>query len=161
MSDIANCCEYLTSEKLCLAVSDSERAKASRQVRCKNEEKMSCCYHCLFVLGCATPCRFLGNAENSSSPIEVEKIDVESKGKDDNKIKEYQPEKATGPCCSLCDVEMSQTQTEFRIDGRERLPQSADNSLGKLGKDVLPIIVYFCPKCGKIDLKVDEKPSKH
>ncbi len=162
LSDIANCCEYLTSEKLCLAVTDSERAKASRQVRCKNEEKMSCCYHCLFVLDCATPCRFLGNTENISSPIEVEKIDVEGTVIDDNKTKEDQTKNAIVPCCSLCNVEMSQTRTEFRIDGLERMDQkSADNNSVKLGKEALPVIVYFCPKCGKIDLKVNEKLNEN
>ena len=51
LSDLANSCEYLTSEKLCLAVSESEKARSSRQVRCKNNEKMTCCYLCMFVLG--------------------------------------------------------------------------------------------------------------
>ena len=162
MSNLANCCEYLTSEKLCLAVSDSEKAKASRQVRCKNAEKMSCCYLCMYVLDCATPCRFLGDNGNVSSPIEVEKTAVETTLSNDDKNKEDQTENTIVPCCSFCNVEMSKTRTEFKIEGWEGLYQkSANDDLGKCRKEVLPVIVYLCPKCGKIDLKVDEKLNKN
>ncbi len=158
VSDLANSCEYLTSEKLCLAVSESEKAKAARQVRCKNDEKLTCCYLCMLVLDCATPCRFLGNNENVSSPIEAEKTETENTVLNDNKTEEPQTENNVVPCCSTCNVEMSQTRTKFRIDGGEESHRKPnDGDLGKFVEEVLPVIVYFCPKCGKIDLKVDEK----
>jgi len=162
LSDLANSCENLTSEKLCLAVSDSEKAKAARQVRCKNEEKMTCCYLCMFILECATPCRFLGNTENDSSPIEVEKTKAENTFINDIKTEKDQTKNAPVPCCSLCNVEMSQTRTKFRINGWEGSNQKlADDDSGKLGEELLPVIVYLCPKCGKIDLRADEKPNKN
>ena len=70
---LANSCEYLTSEKLCLAVSENEKAKAGRQVRCKNEEKMTCCYLCMFVMNCATSCRFLEATENQVNKLTQKK----------------------------------------------------------------------------------------
>jgi hypothetical protein len=157
LSCLANSCEYLTSEKLCLAVSDSEKAKASRQVRCKNEEKMTCCYLCMFVLDCATPCRFLGNPENDSLPIEVEKTETQSTFINNNKIEEDKTKNVLFPCCSLCNVEMSQTRTKFRIDRWEEAHHKlANDDSRKSNEKILSVVVYLCPKCGKIDLKADE-----
>jgi len=116
----------------------------------------------MFVLDCATPCRFLGNTENVSPPIEFEKTETESTSINDDKTKEYQTKDAVVPICSLCNVEMSQTRTKFRIDGWEGLHQKpVDDDSGKLEEEVLPVIVYLCPKCGKIDLRADEKLNKN
>jgi hypothetical protein len=162
LSNLANSCEYLTSEKLCLAVSESEKAKATRQVRCKNDEKMTCCYLCMFVMDCAAPCRFLGNDKIDSSPIEVEKTEAESTLIDDNKTQEDQMKNAPVIFCSLCDAEMSQTRTRFRIDGWEGSnPKIADKDSGKPHEDLLPVIVYLCPKCGKIDLRAEQKLNEN
>ena len=140
MSDLAGCCEYLTSEKLCSAVSDNEKAKAARQVRCKNDEKMTCCYICLFRRKCAINCRFLGNIENESQQIGTEKTEVDN------------TKNAPVTCCSLCNVKMSQTKTKFRITGWEGSDQKlADDDSGKLGDELLPAIIYLCPKCGRIE----------
>ena len=115
----------------------------------------------MLVLDCATPCRFLGDTGTVSSPIKAEKTGVESTVIDEDKTKENQTENTVVPCCSLCNVEMSKTRTEFRIDGWEELYQKpADDDSEKLGKEVLPVIVYLCPKCGKIDLKAGEKLNK-
>jgi len=158
LSDLANSCEYLTSEKLCLAVSDSEKAKASRQVRCKNDEKTTCCYLCLFKRECAINCRFLGNVENESSPIKAEKTGAESTVLKENKTEEDQTKNALATYCSLCNVEMAQTRTKFRIEGWKGSHQKlVDDDSEKLGEEVLPVIVYICPKCGKIELRADEK----
>lgn len=119
-TSLANSCEYLTSEKLCLAVSESEKAKASRKVRCKNDEKSTCCYLCMFVLDCATPCRFLGNTENASSPIDVEKTKEESTFISENRIEEDQSKDTPVPCCSLCNVEVSQLEPSLKLkDGKD------------------------------------------
>jgi hypothetical protein len=150
LSDLANSCEYLTSENLCLAVIDNEKSKASRQVRCKNDEKSTCCYLCMLVFDCANPCRFLGSAENESHPIDVEKTSIDSKLIDEEKKPEMDKwEKSDVAWCSMCNVEMSQAKTKFRIDGSE-------GSLGKLGEKELPVIVFLCPKCGKIEFKADK-----
>lgn len=162
MSDLAVCCEYLTIEKLCSAVSDSEKAKAARQVRCKNDEKMTCCYICLSRRECAINCRFLGNIEHESSPIEAEKTEAESTFINDKKTEVDQTENAPVTCCSLCKVEMSQSRTKFRINGWEGLhPKLTDDDSGKLGEELLPVIVYLCPKCGKIEFRADEKLNKN
>jgi hypothetical protein len=162
MSDLANSCEYLTSEKLCLAASESEKARSSRQVRCKNNEKMTCCYLCMFVLDCATPCRFLGNTENGPPQKEAEKTQIESTFNDDKKPEEDKTKNTHAACCSSCNVEMSQTRTKFRIDRWEGTNQKfVANDSARFGEETLPVIIYLCPKCGKIDLKADEKTNKN
>ena len=162
LSDLANSCEYLTSEKLCIAVSESEKAKAARQVRCKNDEKMTCCYLCLFVLDCATPCRFLGSTESVPQRIDAEKTQVDTTLINDEEPEVEETKDAEVTLCSLCNVEMSQTRTKFRIDGWESSPQKlTDHDSEKLEEAVLPVLVYLCPKCGKIEFKADEKLNKN
>jgi hypothetical protein len=162
MSDLANSCEYLTSEKLCLAASESEKARSSRQVRCKNSEKMTCCYLCMFVLDCATPCRFLGNTENGPPQKETEKTQIDITFNGDKKPEKDKTENTPSTYCSSCNVKMSQTRTKFRIYGWEGTKQkSADNDSARLVEEILPLIVYLCPKCGKIDFKADDKLNKN
>ena len=49
---------------------------------------------------------------------------------------------------------------QFRIDGWEGLPpELAGDASGELGEE-LPVILYLCPKCGKIEFKVDERPNQ-
>ena len=161
LSDFANCCEYLTTKKLCQFVSDNEKAKASRQVRCKNEEKMTCCYLCMFVLDCAKPCRFLGNNENDSQQIVVEKTEINSTLIDNEKTEVDQSKNDTVAYCPLCNVKMAQTKTKFRIDGWEETHQKTFDDAVKLMEDVLSAIICLCPKCGKIEFRADETLGKN
>ena len=135
LSDLANSCEYLTSEKLCLAISENDKAKAARQLRCRNDEKMTCCYLCMFVLDCATPCQFLGSGENGLLKIDREKAPIESAAPYKLKTEEEcNTEKVTVTNCSLCDVEMFQARTKFTIDGLNGSSQeSAENGSRRLG----------------------------
>jgi hypothetical protein len=162
LSDLANSCEYLTSEKLCLAVSESEKAKAARQVRCKNDDKMTCCYLCMFVMDCATPCQFLGNTETEPQQIDPEKTPVNSTTISEQRQEEDKKVSTIGTYCSECSAEMSQTRTKLRIDGWEGSHQkSADEDSGRIAEEELPVIVYLCRKCGKIEFRAEEKRNKN
>jgi hypothetical protein len=161
LSYLANSCEYLTSEKLCLAVSESEKAKASRQVRCKNEEKMTCCYLCMFVLDCATPCHFLGSSENEPH-IDHEKTPIKSTAISEQKLEENKTKKTPVTYCSACNIEMSQAQTKFNIDRWASSLQKSDDVYSRcIGEEELPVMVYLCPKCGKIEFRAEEKLNKN
>ena len=158
MSNLANSCEYLTSDKLCLAVSESEKAKAARQVRCKNSEKAACCYLCMFVFDCPNSCQFLGNVNNGSQQVANEKAEIKSTSTRNEKTEVDQDKNFTGYSCTLCNMEMSQARTKFRIDGWEGPNQKlSDDDTKKLGEEVLSAIVFLCPKCGKIEFRSDEK----
>ena len=76
------------------------------------------------------------------------------------KPKKY-PAKSAPVTCSLCNVEMSQTKTKFKVEGWEGLhPKLTGDDSGKLEEEFLPAIVYLCPQCGKIEFKADEKKKK-
>jgi len=112
----------------------------------------------MFVLDCATPCRFLGDSENESKRDDSEKTKVEDTLVNEEKPQEEEDKITNAPAswCSLCNVEMSQTKTTFRIEGWKGPRQKIAND----GEE-LPVIVYLCPKCGKIDFRADEKLNKN
>jgi hypothetical protein len=159
LTDLALCCEYLTTDKLCSTISESEKAKAARQVHCQNDEKMACCYICSFKRNCAINCRFLGDAESKTEHVEAQKTVDEDRFIEDKKTEANQPIDAQIVCCSVCNVEMTQKKTSFKIDGLEEPNKTADEA-GKLDGELLPVIIYLCPKCGKIDFKANEKLEK-
>jgi hypothetical protein len=110
---------------------------------------------------CAIKCRFLGNIENESSPLEAEKTEAEITFSNDKKTEAY-PAKNAPVTCSLCNVEMAQTRTKFRIDGWGGLrPKLTGDDSGKLGEELLSAVVYLCPQCGKIEFKADERVNKN
>ncbi len=152
LSDLANSCEYLTIEKLCSAVSESEKAKASRLLRCQNDEKMTCCYLCSSRRECVTPCKFLGNIEPDSPAIEAKKAEAENVLRDDKKPEKYKDRNAQ-VTCSECYIEMSQAKTKFNINEWEGLNPKFVGDSGKLGEE-LHVIVYICPQCGKIEFRL-------
>ena len=111
----------------------------------------------MFVLDCATPCKFLGNSENESQLVDAEKTPVNNTFISE-KTEENNTRKAPATCCAVCNAEMSQTSTKFRIDGWKGTDQKlADDDSG----EVLAVIVYLCPICGKIDFRADEKLNKN
>ena len=157
LSDLSSNCDYLTSEKLCLAVSQSEKAKAARQTRCRNDEKTTCCYLCMFVMDCATPCRFLGNIGNEPRQIESEKIKPEAASITEENQEDEKTKSAEPTFCFLCNVEMSQTRTKFRINGWEKPNKKVVDG----DEEFLSVIVYLCPTCGKVEFRADEKLKKN
>jgi hypothetical protein len=163
LSDLASGCKYLTSERLCLVISENDHEKARRQVQCKNVEKMTCCYLCMFVLGCAMPCQIAGNSENEPQQIDNKVRPINNAAVAEQKPKEVdKTENVSVTCCSACNSEMLQTRTKFAIEATKDPPQKSANDNSRLlsgGK--LAVIVNICPKCGKIDLKVEEKLDKN
>ena len=107
----------------------------------------------MFVLDCETPCRFLGNNENEPQQIDIERNPINSSisnvTPEENKTKN-----APVTFCSLCNVEMSQTTTKFSIEIGKCQNQ-------RVCEEVMPVIVCICSKCGKIDLRAEEKINKN
>jgi len=163
LSDLASGCKYLTNERLCLAVSENEQEKARRQVQCRNVEKLTCCYLCIFVLGCATPCQIAGNSENVPQQIDNKVTSIDKTAVAEHEPKEEgKTENTPVTCCGTCNSEMLQTRTKFTIEAtKDKSQKSTNNNSWHLSEDKLPVIVYICPKCGKIDLKVEEKQDKN
>ncbi|MGD6933500.1 MAG: hypothetical protein ACQCN5_04765 [Candidatus Bathyarchaeia archaeon] len=146
MSDLANSCEYLNMDKTCTAFTDNHKAQASRQLKCQNDEKNVCCYLCAFRQQCAISCKYLGQTptfstlkpETETAPTIEKELEVEA-----SKF-----ETVPVAFCFSCNVEMAWAKTSFNIDGW-RGPKPA------LPGKVLPVTVYLCPKCGKIEFRAD------
>ena len=109
----------------------------------------------MFVLDCATPCRFLSGTESVPQRVDTEKSQVDNALVNEEKPKVEETKEAEVTLCSLCSIEMSQTRTKFKIDGWE-----GSGGSGNLREEVLPVIVYLCPTCGKIEFKADKKQNK-
>jgi predicted RNA-binding Zn-ribbon protein involved in translation (DUF1610 family) len=104
----------------------------------------------MFVLGCASPCQFLGSAESVPRRVEPETqpmFDKPTLNKEKTEVDKAEITQAVW--CSSCNEEMNQGRTKFRIDGLERTSR-------KTIEKELSAIVYLCPKCGKIEFKADK-----
>jgi hypothetical protein len=97
---------------------------------------------------------FLGKTENQPATVETTKTEVtESKISEDKEVDAIEKEGDSVTYCSLCNAEMSKTKTTFKIDGLDGQKLAGDDS-GK-SIEVLPVVVFVCPQCSKIELEVD------
>lgn len=120
-------CEYL-KEGNCGAVMMDEEGKEARQEACQNNNKNACCYLCAFNYNCEISCEYLGE-------------------------KDYPIKK-----CPLCASEMYPAKVNLRIGGWTGLWKLVPfGELGELGEELLPVVVYTCSNCGKLDFFTGEK----
>ncbi|MCW4001492.1 MAG: hypothetical protein NWE93_14770 [Candidatus Bathyarchaeota archaeon] len=133
MSAIANSCEYLTPDKECLAVFESEKAKESRQLNCENPQKTTCCYICPSRPTCAISCRYLGRIETDQAAPEMQT----PKPLGEKEVSTA----ASAMVCPCCNGEMNCGKTKLAVEGLDV-------------KD-LSVLVYVCRVCGKIEFKAE------
>ncbi len=76
--------------------------------------------------------------ETESAPTESKEVEVNA------------TQIALAAWCSVCNVEMSQTKTTFRVDGWS-------GPHPNLGEGELPASVCLCPRCGRIEFRADIK----
>ena len=124
-------CKFLKDDN-CTSVMKDGEGKETRQEECQNNNKSACCYACLFSYNhsCEISCEYLG---------EVKKI------------------------CSLCGSEMYHDHMELRIGGwigLTKILPSRIGELGEIGEDKLPVIVYLCSKCNKLEFFAEEKAKR-
>jgi hypothetical protein len=120
-------CEYLKEDN-CSAVMMDEEGKEARHEGCKNDNKNACCYLCPFNHNCEISCEYLGEK--------------------DYPIKE----------CPLCASEMYPAKVNLRIGGWMGLWKLVPfGELGELGEELLPVVVYTCSNCGKLEFFTREK----
>jgi len=157
LADIEVSCEYLTIEKTCTAVSESEKAQAARQRRCANDEKMSCCYLCSLKQKCELSCSYLGKM--SDEPPQTKNAE-DDKSKTD-KIEAAITDNAPSVTCSSCNATMHEGKTKLRISGWDDAGQNlGGEDLAASEEKWLPVTVYLCPQCGKLEFAADEKTKQ-
>lgn len=154
MSDLANSCEYFTAEETCNLVAESAKAKANREVRCGNPEKLSCCYLCQLRPQCAISCKYLGSSDTAYVLVELEKAPTESRTGGPKEPQETEISNNQAKYCPDCNAEMSEAKTELRVDNWKGPKPTF------LSADMLPIVVYLCQQCGKIELKTYRQQSR-
>jgi hypothetical protein len=158
LSNLANSCEYISNEKICNAALESEKAKANRQLRCLNDEKLCCCYICGSRSECTISCKYLGATDNTSAPHaeEAPKPAAEMNHTVEN-TKKIEANPTSGvpvTYCSACNVEMSPKRTRLRIDGDNTQPKQFGDYSSQT-EEHLAVLVYLCPCCGRIEFKAD------
>lgn len=154
MSDLANSCENLNPEKLCAAIVDNPKAQVTRQLKCFNDEKNTCCYLCISRSRCIISCKYLGQTENyiqAAPKTETPSAPALEKAEE---VQAPKIESIPVTFCFSCNTEMAWAKTKFTIDGwNGPKPEQAPDM-------VLPVTVYLCPKCGKIEFHADQKQNE-
>ena len=157
MADVEVSCEYLTSEKTCTVVFESEKAQAARQRRCGNDEKMSCCYLCSLRQNCALACSYLGRM--SSEPPQTKNAEDDKSKADKNEA--AITENASSMMCSSCNAKMREGKTKLRISGWDNAGQKlGDPDLASSEDKWLPVTVYLCPQCGKLEFAAEKNTKQ-
>jgi len=155
LSDLASSCEYYTHEKTCLNVSESPKAQANRQLRCLNDDKQSCCYVCDSRRECVISCKFLGSIDGTAQVrVEAEAPKPATTPASANKSDEPISKAMPTNYCTSCNVEMTPKKAKLTLDNN----QPASKQFGDYtpaAEETLPVIVYLCPLCGKIEFKAN------
>ena len=134
-------CEYLKNGKSCSAILKNEEAISAREVSCENDDNTACCYLCSFYPNCEISCNYLG----------------QNKGKFKKKTDEILVLR-----CNSCGLKMrGGTRMKIRVGGWTGLWQALPGgALGELTEELLPVIIYVCPKCGRLELVAEEKTKQ-
>jgi predicted RNA-binding Zn-ribbon protein involved in translation (DUF1610 family) len=64
--------------------------------------------------------------------------------------------------CDSCGATMQFTgEAPFRIGGTSGGWKLVFGEFAELGEKMLPLNIYVCPQCGKVELYADEKTKQH
>lgn len=141
-------CEYL-KEGNCKSIAENDEAKEVRKISCNNDNEQACCYLCSYYNGCQISCTFLG--ENKSKTKNKQKTD---------KNEANQPSILR---CPLCDSKMRHAKMNLRVGGWEGVTKGLPLGIGEFGEiqeELLPVVIYVCPNCGKLELIAQEKTKQ-
>jgi uncharacterized C2H2 Zn-finger protein len=139
-------CEYLKDGN-CQSIVSNEEAKEARKVGCNNDNEQSCCYLCSYYHGCEISCAFLG--ENKR--LIKRKIAIA----DEKQINFLR--------CPQCDQKMVYNQVSLRVGGWSGALKGlhpALDMMGELGEELIPVLLYVCPKCGKLEFRAQAKAKE-
>ena len=144
-------CEYLKNGDSCSAISGNDEARAARHESCENDNEEACCYFCPFYHTCRISCVYLG--ENKRKRTSDLKIDDKT---------ETTPKPIVRKC-PLCDLKMRHARINLRVGGWEGYYRGLPFGISEIGEDqerLLPVVVYVCLKCGKLEFFAGEKTKQ-
>ena len=141
-------CDFL-KDRSCMSIIENDEAKEVRKISCNNDNEKACCYLCTRYQGCEISCNFLGENKNkqqnknSSKTIEGHKIGVLR--------------------CPLCSSKMLHSKINLRTGGWEGITKGLPfgfGEIGEIGEELLPVIIYVCLKCGKLEFMAQERTKQ-
>jgi hypothetical protein len=141
-------CEFLRDGN-CFSIMANDEAKETRIISCSNSNVQACCYLCNHSQGCEISCHFLG--ENKREP----RNNQPENSSEDDKIQVLK--------CALCDSKMLHTKMNLRAEGWGGITQALPLGMSEIGEtteELLPVIIYVCPKCGKLEFMAEEKTKQ-
>jgi hypothetical protein len=139
-------CEYLENGN-CQSITSDDEAKEARKVGCNNDNEEACCYLCTYYHGCEISCVYLG---------ENKRIIKRKQNVTEGTLSKILR-------CSSCDQKMVFREINLRIGGWSGALKGINpalDTIGELGEQLLPVILYICPKCGKLEFKAQEKAKE-
>jgi hypothetical protein len=132
-------CEFLRDGN-CFSVMVNDEAKEGRIISCSNSNVQACCYLCTRSQGCEISCNVL--VDNKSEPRNIQP----ENSSEDNKLQVLK--------CPLCDSKMLHSKMNLRAGGWEGMARALPL------EELLPVIIYVCPKCGKLEFIAQEKTKQ-
>lgn len=148
MADSKIKCQYLKDGN-CESILTNDEAKEARKISCNNDNEQACCYLCSYYHGCGISCVFLG--ENKSKPKKYQK-----KVKTESSVPSILR-------CPLCNSKMHSSKMNIRVGGWQgvtKVLHPAIDLMGEIGEELLPVIIYVCPNCGKLEIIAQEKAKQ-
>jgi len=147
-------CKYLGSNGSCFGVLENDEAKLARKANCENANEAACCYLCDFMETCDISCNYLGETRKPGRHRERET--------------DQEREVTLALRCELCGLKMRPARTKLRIGGWEGLTKVAVGGVlgreisdwGEMEEELLPVIIHFCPKCGRMELVAEKKTKE-
>lgn len=146
LSDLATTCESNTIEKAHLSVSENQKAQANRQ-QFLTDKKQSCCYIFDSRLEYAISCKYLGSEDGKpTTQIKIQKIEPHTTTNYVQTPEVDPPKLSITTFCTTCNVEMIAKKEKIAIDGKD----------GAKTTEGLPVTIYECPYCGRIDFRASK-----
>lgn len=146
MSDQKVKCEFL-KDTSCLSIASNVEAKEARKVGCNNDNEKACCYLCSYYHGCEISCVYLGENKRIFKRKSI--------------VADEQQTKIMR--CPQCDKKMVYNQVNLRIGGWSGVLKGLHPAMavmGELDEELLPVLLYVCPKCGKLEFRAQEKAKE-
>jgi len=137
-------CEYFR-DGTCFSIMTNDEEKERRLMGCSNSNIRACCFLCSRLQGCEISCR-----------KEVNKNEKVDKLMDDGSKKNSVPTLT----CSSCDVVMLNSRMNLRAEVSNKNVPLAMGEIGEIAEELLPVLIYMCPKCGKIEFMAQEKTKQ-
>jgi hypothetical protein len=122
----------------------NDEAREGRLIGCSNSNIRACCSLCSRLQGCNISCK-----------LEINKNEEDLPKNDSSENKKIQT-----LTCSLCNIVMLNSRMNLKIEESTKSVPPAIGKIDEISKELLPVLIYMCPNCGKIEFVAQEKTKQ-